>query len=113
MMASAIDLYETMSDLSGQMVQAAQANDWDELDRLERQVATLRDTLMIQDPVSAASAQDETTRARKIALIRKILADDREIRSHAEPWMESVRNLLSGSSKQRAVNAAYGSGRGF
>ena len=112
-MGTALELYETMSDLSGRMVQAAQENDWDSLGELERQVAGLRDRLIVSDPVSDAPKMDADTRARKVALIRKILADDREVRSHAEPWMDAVRNMLAGNSRQRAVQAAYGVGREF
>lgn len=107
-MNARLDIYETMSKLSGLMVEAAQSNDWDRLSGLEHQVAALRDRLVTQDSVSALPLSDESVRARKIALIRKMLADDREIRRHTEPWMDAVRLLLAGASKQRAVKAAYG-----
>lgn len=110
-MTAPLEMYESMSELSAQMVEAATTNDWDRLCELEGQVARLRDRLIVEDPITAAPRLDEATRARKIALIRKLLADDREIRSHAEPWMESVRVLLSGSARQRAVQNAYGADR--
>ncbi|KAF7598184.1 MAG: flagellar protein FliT [Candidatus Dactylopiibacterium carminicum] len=99
-----------MSDLSGQMLEAARANDWDGLCALEHEVASLRDHLVHEDPPALAVALDESTRQRKLALIRKILADDREIRAYAMPWMEDVKHLLSGGARKRAINQAYGMG---
>ena len=107
-MNARLDIYETMSKLSGLMVEAAQSNDWDRLSELEHQVAGLRDRLVMQDSISARPLSDESVCARKIILIRKMLADDREIRSHTEPWMDAVKLMLAGGSKQRAVKAAYG-----
>jgi flagellar protein FliT len=107
-MSANLELYETMSDLSGQMVDAARANDWDGLCALEHEVAALRDTLVRQDLPAAAATLDEASRTRKIALIHKILADDREIRNHTTPWMNEVKALLAGGARKRAVNQAYG-----
>ena len=47
-------------------------------------------------------------RQKKIALIRRILNDDKEVRVHTEPWMDNVRQLLSGGARERNVRAAYG-----
>lgn len=107
-MSATLELYETMSDLSGQMLDAARANDWDGLHALEHEVAALRNNLVRQDAPSAAAKLDEAARSRKIALIQKILADDREIRSHTTPWMDNVKALLAGGARTRALNQAYG-----
>ncbi|MBL8483882.1 MAG: flagellar protein FliT [Rhodocyclaceae bacterium] len=89
--------YETMSDLSGKMVRAAQANDWDRLVELERSVAGMRDRL---DPLPMPAPQPE--RERKIHLIRKILEDDAEVRRHTEPWLEATRKFLARQDAARA-----------
>ncbi len=107
-MDATIAFYESMSELSSAMTDAARANDWDELCRLETEVAAIRDRLALQDPPQRQSQLDDRDRQHKSALIRKILADDREIRAHAEPWLENVRALLSNGSRQRALNSAYG-----
>lgn len=107
-MDATISFYESMSSLSSAMTEAARANDWDELCRLETEVAGLRDLLALQDPPQRQSQLGEADRQRKMALIRKMLADDREIRAHAEPWLDNVRVLLSSGSRQRALNSAYG-----
>ena len=42
------------------------------------------------------------------ATARRILNDDKEVRVHTEPWMDNVRQLLSGGVRERNVRAAYG-----
>jgi flagellar protein FliT len=86
-----LTLYEAMSEISTRMVMAARASDWTGLVALERDVAGLREKLDNGAFRPALSAED---RARKLALIRRILADDAEVRRHTEPWMESVRRFL-------------------
>lgn len=104
-MDNQITIYESMCNLSGQMREAAQKNDWDQLCSLEHKVADLREHLQ-RDPIPAV--QDEASRQAKIRLIHQILADDREIRSHVEPWMDGVRQLLAGGARKRALHNAYG-----
>ena len=43
----------------------------------------------------------------KIELIHKILADDAEIRNHAEPWMSRLQSLLGNAGMERRVRQAY------
>lgn len=107
-MDNTLPLYENMQRLSSEMLAAARLNDWDRLCLLERETAELREQLTRNDPFERQPTLDEASKARKISLIRQILADDREIRSHTEPWMESVKTLLAGNSRQRALNSAYG-----
>ena len=66
------------------MVDAARANDWDRLTRLEKQVASLRDRIGVEvlafpSRPDVACPEDER---RQIALIRRILDDDKEVRVH-------------------------------
>lgn len=104
-MSSQIEIYEEMSALSAQMVEAARANDWDRLVGLERSVVQLRNTLLEDDDNSRLSA-DEIEQKR--ALIQRILDDDAEIRRHTEPWMEQVRQFLGGNARRKQVESAYG-----
>jgi hypothetical protein len=46
---SSLALLQQMSAYSTEMVDAARANDWDRLTRLERQVASLRDRLGVEE----------------------------------------------------------------
>ena len=104
MMPSQIDLYQQMHILSTRMVEAARANDWDQLIDLERNVAALRDALMAEDNETLAPEEIKLKRH----LIQSILQDDAEVRRHTEPWMEQVRRFLGGDVRKRQVDQAYG-----
>ncbi|MCE3261761.1 MAG: flagellar protein FliT [Pseudoduganella sp.] len=73
--------YENIAGLTTQMVMAAQASDWDSLDRMENQCAAASVALM----GGAAPVQGDA-RQRKIDLLKQILANDRAIREVTEPW---------------------------
>lgn len=106
---ASLQTYERMSELTDQMAAAARANDWDRLCELERELAGLRDWLQSNDaqPVRL----DESERQRKVELIKRMLADDREVRRHTEPWMDDVRKLLSTGARTRNLQATYGAMR--
>ena len=106
LMPSQIDTYKEICALSAQMVEAARANDWDQLVSLERNVASLRDGLMGEDDNASLSHQELDL---KHGLIQRILDDDAEIRRHTEPWMEQVRRFLGGRSTRERVEQTYGS----
>ena len=108
-MPSQIELYEEMSLLSSRMVEAARANDWDNLIELERGVTSLRAALIATPDDSNAPATDL---ARKRNLIQRILEDDAEVRRHTEPWMEHVRQFLGDGTRRRGVQKAYAAGAG-
>ena len=92
-----------------QMADAARENDWDLLESLELEVAALRDQIKTNDRTGICVEGDETQRQRKRELILRMLANDREIRRHTEPWMANVRALLAGSAATRTLRKAYGS----
>jgi flagellar protein FliT len=102
---SVLNLYETMSDLSGLMVEAARDSNWDRLVALEQDVAHLRDTMEWDRDPPPLSADE---RARKVDLIHRILANDAEVRTYTEPWMTSVRKFLGAGVRERNLRQAYG-----
>jgi len=104
-MPTQIELYQDMTALSAEMVEAARAHDWNRLVALEKSVAALRNGLMGNDDNSRLTA---TERSRKAAMIQRILDDDAEIRRHTEPWMEQVRHFLGGTAVRQKVARAYG-----
>jgi len=106
-MPSQIEIYEQMSALSAQMVEAAQSQDWDRLVTLEQSVSTLRDTLLAEDDNAKLAPGEQGLKA---ALIQRILDDDAEVRRHTEPWMDHVRQFLGNSVKRQQVERAYGAG---
>jgi flagellar protein FliT len=107
LMPAQIDTYKEICALSAQMVEAARANNWEQLVDLERHVATLRDSLMADEDNLSLSPRELDL---KHGLIQRILDDDAEIRRHTEPWMEQVRRFLGGRSTRDRVERAYGSG---
>ncbi len=100
-----IAVYEAISNITGQMLNSARNGDWDQLAILEshctRYVATLK-----HDEPPAAMTRD--IREQKIRIIKKILADDREIRSLTQPWMEQLSALINTNLTQRKLVQAYG-----
>lgn len=98
-------VYETMAELSRQMLDAAAGNDWDRLTQLESRcaghVARLRDG-------EAGVPFEGEQRSRKIALLKKLLDDDRRIRDLAMPKLAELSALISNSGKQRRLAHAYG-----
>ena len=94
------------------MAEAARANDWDRLSTVEREAAALRAQLQAgADAVRDANALSHLPPAEAAALregIERLLALDAEIRSHADPFLSSVRKLLSTERQARAVRSAYG-----
>lgn len=106
---NALALLESMAGVSATMVEAARANDWDRLTGLERESAKLRDALIRLESGGQPQAElTEAQRQRKALLLSRLLDDDREIRTHVKPWLDSTRKLLSGSVRERALRTAYG-----
>lgn len=102
---STLALYESMCAISAQMAAAAAACDWERLVTLEQDCARLARSLAAGGEPARLS---EAEKARKVELIRRILADDAEVRRHTEPWMEQVRQFLGGGARERSVRRAYG-----
>ncbi len=100
-----LSLYESMGALSAQMAEAARACDWDRLVALERDCAGLARRL---EAKGKAAPLTQGERELKTALIRRILADDAEVRRHTEPWMEQVKPFLAAGVRGRDLRRAYG-----
>lgn len=100
-----ISNYESLSVLTGQMREAAMQGEWDQLIDLEQQcsrhVATMK-------PVDAVATLDESARQRKIQLIKKILADDAEIRNHTEVWMGQLQRIMQSNRQEQRLQQVYG-----
>ena len=94
------------------MAEAARANDWDRLSALEREAAELRDAARAGADAAADTATLATLPAAEAESLRagieRLLALDAEIRTHADPFLASVRKLLSAGRQERTVRNAYG-----
>ena len=108
---SSLALLEQMSSYSTEMVDAARANDWDRLTRLERQVASLRDRMGVEEALGfqgrASKRMSEDERQKKIALIRRISARlrdaDSDLRDGRIDEVEYEAPLADGSGKTAKV----------
>ena len=100
-----ISLYETVAVITSQMLEAARIGDWEQLAVLESrctsQVAIIKNG---EAPAPLTGA----VRERKVKIIQKILADDREIRTITEPWMAQLSARMNSNSAERTLSRAYG-----
>lgn len=99
-----LDIYVSISAKTGAMLEAAKASDWDRLVLLEQDCRALIDRLKRTDTGPPAGAQFAQ---RKVALIRKVLADDAEIRKFTEPWMNQLEAYLGRARQEQKLQRAY------
>ncbi|CAN5403426.1 hypothetical protein BH11PSE11_BH11PSE11_14860 [soil metagenome] len=98
-----ISNYEHIVELTSKMVVAAKSDEWDDFGVLEDQCAG-ESKRMLEAMIPPLSGE---ARLRKFELLRQILANDREIRSITEPWMDPVANAMKApSSPQKATQSA-------
>lgn len=97
--------YESLSTITGKMREAAIQGKWDQLVSLEQQCSQ---HVAGMKPVDKIVALDEPTRQRKVQLIKKILADDAEIRNHTETWMGQLRNIMQSNRQEQRLQQTYG-----
>ncbi|RJG05964.1 flagellar protein FliT [Noviherbaspirillum cavernae] len=100
-----ITLYETVAVITDQMVTAAREGNWERLAELETRCASHVATLKEGE---ATAPLPPVSRERKARIIQKILADDREIRSLTEPWMNELSALINNTGTQRKLSRTYG-----
>ena len=104
-----IETYETILAITQQMLSAARTANWDLLVCREQECRQLVERLM-----SACSGNEivlePQVRKRKVEIIRKVLADDAEIRNLTDPWMHRLQHLLASVGKERKLHAAYNAG---
>jgi flagellar protein FliT len=93
-------LYETVAEVTNQMLQAAQNQDWDELSELEVSCADYVEQIRDYDELQP---EDGEAYKRKLSSIKQILANDREIRNLMAPWMMKLNNMLSSGNKNNAA----------
>jgi len=103
-----IALYETVADITDQMLAAARNSDWEQLAVLETRCAHHVEILKNDKPAPLTG----DIRVRKVQIINKILADDREIRNIAEPWMAKLSQMINSTGAERKLSQAYGASFG-
>jgi flagellar protein FliT len=99
--------YESLSELTGSMLNAATQGDWDNLSELELRCQGYVGTLMHAAPVQLSESEQRA----KIAIIRTILQNDAKIRALAEPRMNELQQMLHMTRTGRSSIEAYGAQR--
>jgi flagellar protein FliT len=97
--------YESLFAITSQMRNAAVLGEWDQLIGLEQQCSKHVSNMK---PVDATAQLDEPTRQLKIQLIKKILADDAEIRNRTESWMGQLQRIIQSNRQEQRLQRAYG-----
>jgi flagellar protein FliT len=100
-----LSLYESVAVNTDKMLAAAKSQNWEELTRLETVSAEYIQILRNAEKLEPLSGADLE---KKIASIKKILADDREIRNLVEPWMAKLSAMLNSNGKAKKLSQAYG-----
>lgn len=99
-----IVLYESVADTMKRMLHAARMQDWDMLTELEvhcaQHVATLK-AVEVNQPLPKDALQ------RKVASIKSILADDKEIRNLVSPWMARLSTMMNSNQTEQKLTQAY------
>jgi flagellar protein FliT len=88
-----IDYYRAIEVASQQMLDAAKADDWDGVVRLEGACAVLIEQLRY---ASTSKELPKENRAEKSGIMLRILANDAQIRYLAEPWMAHFEKKFEG-----------------
>ncbi len=93
-----LSVYDDMLQVSHQMVEAAQRQDWDALNELEAVCATYVKQIQVAKRQTELGSHEIET---KVAYLMKILADDRRIRDLSEPWMVELAKMMAPRSRTR------------
>ena len=101
-----IENYEFLSSITARMRMAATDGQWDQLVELEKQCSQHVEIMKTQD---VTIPSNESARLRKVELIRRILADDAEIRNHTEPWVGQLQRIMHSTGQERRLQQAYSS----
>jgi flagellar protein FliT len=102
-MENTVILYEEVAHITKHMLAAAQAQDWEKLATLEDHCAKYVERLKSFEYEPPLTGEAYT---RKLASIKSILADDREIRNLVAPWMVKLNSMLSTQQVQTRYSAS-------
>ena len=91
-----LSYYEALEKASTDMLSAAREADWDQVVKLEGACVLL----IAQLKHAATEHQLASEEARlKTRLMQRILVNDAEIRTLAEPWLEDLDRVLAGKAR--------------
>ncbi|MFP5506242.1 MAG: flagellar protein FliT [Gammaproteobacteria bacterium] len=99
--------YESLSELTGTMLDAARDGEWDELAALEKRCRGYVGSLMEAGPAKLSEAESRV----QVAIIRTILQRDAQIRALTEPRLHELQQRLASTRTARRSLDAYGAQR--
>lgn len=102
-MSLVIEDYQRLSSITGLMRDAAAEGEWDRLISLEQECRRTVEEIKPRDGVLSNTEE----RAQKVALIKKILADDAAIRSRTESWMEQLQRIMQSTRSEQRLQDTY------
>lgn len=102
-----IATYESILDITGQMLVAAQNSQWDQLICLEQECKSLTKKLVANKLDKKLSNE---LQKKKIDIIHQVLRHDAQIREITEPWMLRLQNILNTAGRKRNLQQAYQTG---
>lgn len=96
MNSNLLSYYEAIEQASADMLSAAKAGDWDRVVKLEGACVLLISQL--KHAAKGGSLEPEQAQA-KSRIMQRILVNDAEIRTLAEPWLEDLDHYMAGRPK--------------
>lgn len=102
--ADMISAYESLAQMTQEMLAAVQQRDWDAFSELEIRQGQLMLTIQQMDTMQLV---DPGVLARKKVLLEDLLETQRRITDLLIPWRSTMAALLNGVSAARRVNNAY------
>lgn len=91
-----MDFYRAIEDTSAKMLEAARDKDWDGVVRYEGACAVLIEQLRFQSQEQPLLPEQRREKAR---IMQRILRNDAQIRTLAEPWLAQVEHMFDGQSQ--------------
>lgn len=102
-----VERYRLMADASHRMLHAARDDDWDRVCVVEKECARLIADLSSMGDLAPA---DPVLRQQKLDLMKRVLADDAEIRLLTQPWLKKLDAVLRSPDNAARLGRAYGAG---
>lgn len=96
MNASLLHYYEAIEQASQDMLAAARVGNWDHVVKLEGACALLIAQLKHTAREHSLNTEESQLKSR---IMQRILLNDAEVRTLAEPWLEDLDQLLAGRPK--------------
>ena len=90
---SLIDYYKAIEDSSLKMLEAARVKDWEGVARYEGACAVLIEQLRFKSQELELLPEQRREKAR---IMQRLLRNDAQIRTLAEPWLAQVEHMFDG-----------------